>query len=381
MQEAMTVLRLIEKIYQTGAETHDWSALIDGVAEHIGVRSGLVGITNFSTGHAEPSIHTYGLDSDALYNHWIGDFGFENPWTDAFPPLIQGQIVTGAEALSLNEFRRLPIYSDVFRPLEIDDTLVAALSTEGPRVLIMAVYGDRAHGPFEQAHRDRLRPLVPHLVRAASLETMILESGIRDRLSRAALDEIEFAIYSISALRAVPLNTRAEALLVSGDGLVSKSDRLRATHFTSNETLQECIEAAGGGRRLPPVAIATPFPLLRGEGRLPLTCWTIPTSTPVETGLARLATISGALLFVGDPERRPPLASETVARLFGLTPAEARVASAIASGETPREYAERRGLRENTVRWTLKQVQSKLGVRRQLDIASVVLRATPGRRE
>jgi DNA-binding CsgD family transcriptional regulator len=83
------------------------------------------------------------------------------------------------------------------------------------------------------------------------------------------------------------------------------------------------------------------------------------------------------LLFVGDPGRHPERASETVARLFGLTPAEAQVAASLASGETPREYAERRGLSEHTVRWTIKQVQTKLGLKRQLDIASAVLRATP----
>ncbi len=81
---------------------------------------------------------------------------------------------------------------------------------------------------------------------------------------------------------------------------------------------------------------------------------------------------------MGDPERRPEPASETIARLFDLTPAEARVAAAVAGGETPREYAERQNLKLNTVRWTLKQVQSKLGTRRQLDIASIVVRAVPG---
>ena len=374
----MPFLRLIEEIYRTGSETHDWPALINRVAEHIGVRSGLVGITDFSTGYAEPTIHTHGLDTDPLYNRWVGEFDFENPWTKDSAPLTQGQIITGAEARPLNEFRGLPIYSDVFTPLEIDDTLVAALSTEGPRVLFLAVYSDRAHGPFEQADRDRLRPLVPHLVRAASLETMILDAGMREQLNRAALDEIDFAIYAISGLKADPLNRQADELLASGDGLVSRSGRLRATEHDSNEALQKHLNTAGGGLSIPSVPTATPFPLRRGVNRLPLTCWAIPTSKRLETGLARLVQPGGALLFVGDPERRPELTSETVASLFGLTPAEARVAAAIASGETPREYAERHGLTQNTVRWTLKQVHSKLGVRRQLDLASMVLRAVPG---
>ena len=373
----MPLLRLIEEIYKTGSETHDWSGLIGHVAEYIGVQSGLVGITDFSTGFAEPSIHTHGLDPDPLYDVWVGEFGFKNPWTDNYPQLTQGQIVTGAESRPLNEFRGMPIYSDVFAPLEIDDTLVAGLSTEGSRVLFLAVYGDRRHGPFEQVDRDRMQPLVPHLVRAASLETMILDAGIREQLNRAALDEINFAIFAINGLKADPLNRAAEALVASGDGLVSRFGHLGATHLESNEVLQQSIIAAGGGLTTPPVATASPFPLRRGPGRLSLTCWTIPVSNRSETGLARLVRPGSALLFVGDPEQRPELASDTVARLFDLTPAEARVATAIATGETPREYAERQGLTQNTVRWTLKQVQSKLGLHRQLEIASVLLRAVP----
>ncbi len=259
----MPLLGLIEEIYRTGSETHDWPALVGQVAEYIGVQSGMVGITDFNTGCAEPIIHPHGLDIDPLYDIWVGEFGFANPWTAGIGPLVQGQITTGTETVPLHDFRSHSLYSDVFSPLDIDDTLVAALSTQGPRVLLLAVYCDRAHGPFGQKDRDRLRPLVPHLVRAASLETMILESGIREQMNRAALDEIEFAIYSIKALEAQPLNRRAEELVASGDGLVSRSNRLRATDDASNEALQKYLFAAGAGLRLPSVSTATPFPLRR----------------------------------------------------------------------------------------------------------------------
>ena len=374
----MSTLRLIEEIYRTGSETHDWPALLGRLATYIGVRSGLVGITDLSTGRCNPTVYTYGLDEDPLHTLWVDEFNFENPWTDDIPPPKPGQIMTGTDTVPLNELRGLPLYADVFSPLEIDDALVTLLSTEGSRVLALAMYSDRAHGPFEQSDREQLRPLVPHLLRAAAIESMLLRARVQENVNRMALDKIGFAIFAISALEAEPLNARAEALVAEGDGLISRSGRLRATDTGSNEVLQSALLAAGGGLSIPSVCIATPFPLRRTEQRLPLTCWTIPISHRSETGLARLVKPGNAILFVGSPESRPELASETVARLFGLTPAEARVAAAIASGETTREYAERQGFTQNTVRWTLKQVQSKLGVRRQLDIASVVLRATPG---
>ena len=375
--ESTPLLRLIEEIYRTGSESHDWSGLVGQVAEYFGARSGTVGISDFSTGYADPVIHPFGLDEDILYQRWASEFGFENPWTEENDQILNGGIAIGSEIVPLPELRDIPLYTDVLKPLGIEDTMVSAISTSGTRVLFMALYRDRAHDLFDRHDRERLRPLVPHLVRASAVENMILDAGIRDQLHRAVFDEIEFAVFTIVQLKVEPMNQKAEELLSSGDGLIAEFGRLKAIDEDSDRILQESLVAAGAGLTPPSVATATPFPLRRGEGRLPLTSWAIPVSNRSESGLMKLVRTGGAMLFVGDPERRPELASETVARLFHLTPAEARLAVAIVRGETPREYAESQNLRENTVRWTLKQVQSKMGTRRQLDIASAIIRAIP----
>jgi DNA-binding CsgD family transcriptional regulator len=58
-----------------------------------------------------------------------------------------------------------------------------------------------------------------------------------------------------------------------------------------------------------------------------------------------------------------------VERLFGLTPAEARVAALIGSGLSPRQAAEKLGISEGNVRTTLKHVFTKVGVSRQSELA------------
>jgi len=345
--------------------------------DYLGAQSGTAGISDFSTGFTDPVIHPFELDEDILYNRWNSEFGFENPWIEENDQILNGGIVVGSEIVPLSELRNIPLYSDVLRPLGIEDTLVSAISTSGTRVLFMALYRDRAHDLFDRHDKERLRPLVPHLARASAVENMILDTGIRDQLHRAAFDEIEFAVFAIARLKVEPMNGKAEELLESGDSLIARFGHLHAIDKESDRILQEGLVAAGAGLTPPSVTTASPIPLRREGGRLPLTGWAIPVSNRSESGLARLVRPGAAMLFVGNPEGHPELASETVARLFHLTPAEARLASAIARGETPREYAESKNLRDNTVRWTLKQVQSKLGVRRQLDIASALLRAIP----
>ncbi len=372
-----TSLDLIEEIYETGSETHDWAGLLARIARFVGATSGIVGVTDHSTGLGEPSLLQHGLDEDLLYERWLGDFDFDTPWARKGPLPAAGEISTGASRLPLDELRRLPLYSGALEPLGIEDCMVTSLRVHDQRLTVLALYRNRSQGAFGRSEYDRFRPLVPHLVRSARLETLLLNARIRDRAHRGALDEVGFAIFRISGFAAEPLNHRADRLLRKGDGLVQAEGRLRAADPNSDEIFQASIRAAGGGNSRPPVTTATPFPLRRGLDRLPLTCWTVPISIKDESGIAGFGRPGFALLFVGDPEDRPDLPEQTVARLFDLTAAEARLASAIAMGETPREYAERQEISENTVRWTLKRIQSKLGVHRQLDIASVLLRAVP----
>lgn len=58
---------------------------------------------------------------------------------------------------------------------------------------------------------------------------------------------------------------------------------------------------------------------------------------------------------------------------FDLTPAQARLAVHIREGGTLADYATRTGLTANTVRQHLKLVFQKIGVRRQSELAALLL--------
>lgn len=94
---------------------------------------------------------------------------------------------------------------------------------------------------------------------------------------------------------------------------------------------------------------------------------------PERSPLQALGTAT-ALLVLHDPNSRPQPIQETLCQIFSLSPSEARVATAIGSGETVEEAAIRFGVSVNTVRAQLKQVFSKLGVRRQSELVSLLTR-------
>jgi DNA-binding CsgD family transcriptional regulator len=59
-------------------------------------------------------------------------------------------------------------------------------------------------------------------------------------------------------------------------------------------------------------------------------------------------------------------------KLYGLTPAEQRVVSALVAGASVRDAAGQMGITLNTIRRHLKQIFAKMGVARQSDLVRLV---------
>jgi len=78
------------------------------------------------------------------------------------------------------------------------------------------------------------------------------------------------------------------------------------------------------------------------------------------------------LLVISPVSRSEPLPSHVLPALFGLSQAEARVASAIAKGKTLEEISVEAGLSVNTIKSQLKAVFVKTGVSRQADLVALM---------
>lgn len=78
-------------------------------------------------------------------------------------------------------------------------------------------------------------------------------------------------------------------------------------------------------------------------------------------------------LWVTDPAAGARAAVDRLAETYCLTPAEADITAQIGQGHDLRQIAEQRRSRPETVRWQLKQIFEKTGVRRQIDLVRVTL--------
>ncbi len=81
---------------------------------------------------------------------------------------------------------------------------------------------------------------------------------------------------------------------------------------------------------------------------------------------------TGALVLISDPVKPGKLSGKSLARAFGLTPAETRAALRFATGETISQIAEEQALSVHTVRTQFKSIMLKTGTTRQADLMRIL---------
>jgi DNA-binding CsgD family transcriptional regulator len=156
--------------------------------------------------------------------------------------------------------------------------------------------------------------------------------------------------------RVVTLNLAAEALVREG--------RLRLASGTLNSALRPLLaRAVQGGVE----AVSGPVALDNSEGNLPLIARAMPLD-PGAAGPGRL------LVLFDDPIGAAVHDPVPALQLLGLTPAEARIASMVGAGLSPREAAGKLDNSEGTVRTTLTRIYEKLDIGRQGELARIVTR-------
>lgn len=104
------------------------------------------------------------------------------------------------------------------------------------------------------------------------------------------------------------------------------------------------------------------------EGQRPLALFLMGREAPADAAPRWLA----GWIMVGDPDWVPVGTFESVRDLWGLTRAEASLATLIAAGQTPAEIAEKSGRSVETIRTQLKFVFRKVGVHRQPDLVRML---------
>lgn len=249
------------------------------------------------------------------------------------------------------------------------ELLKAARQTPNPPVgIVLTGTGDleTAALAINEAHVFRFYTKPCHIDQLAQgIETGIAERR-KDRAatpSGMALDLLPLGVLALDGdLRVVYANRAGAALLAAHDGLMVDAKGIcRALDGSASQLLHDHIRRLMRGGESTTAAVALP----RDDERRPLAVVVTvnegggPSPTPV--------------LFLRDPERHPAPPPEMVQKLFGLTPAEARLALSLARGCDLNEAAAEHALTLSSARTYLKTIFAKTGTNRQAELVRLLL--------
>ncbi|HEV2364499.1 MAG TPA: LuxR C-terminal-related transcriptional regulator [Caulobacteraceae bacterium] len=365
---------LLDLIYGAAAEPALWPDVMNALADHIGGSSVFLSRLSVLNGTGEgiatridPASRTPYLQHFAainVLNNVQDATGYMSGWTPS--------ILLDEDWIPKEELVRSEYHNDFQRRLEIHSTMMIRLAAGGRETCVMNVHRPEPWGRFETRHLERAHSMHPHLIRAFGL-TQKLEPilALVGELA-AVLDESAHGLFVLDHRGVVRhVNRAGEALLARGVGLRVAGGRLTAVSCERARTLEGLIASAASADPTPSLggAMALPFE----TGRAPLSI----TVTPFRGGQRPwpFASAAAVLVCVTDlePEDRPQ--GEKLRLLFGLTPAEVRVALALYDGSTLKDAAGALGISPHTAHVHLSRVFGKTGTHRQSQLVALMVRA------
>jgi len=287
-----------------------------------------------------------------------------HPWSRKLMRYGNGSVVDSNDIMTREEFAETEFFRNFLAPWGIDRMIAVLLDQRGGERLglMLPGPGDR---DVERLKRG-LRVLAPHMQRAMRISDRIATLDLAAGAARAAADAAPFAIFSLDdQLNILAANSRAARYENSGF-IRTAQDRFALTHPASQRRLLDLVKSPD------PTGLA--FQTIGTSGsECPVLVARITRQSAQQLGGVR----PGASLIVtlgSSPGETPVLEIDRVAQWFGLTPAEARLAVALAAGDTLRDYAALRAVSLNAVRFLLKGVFRKTGATSQAQLVALLAR-------
>ncbi len=226
-------------------------------------------------------------------------------------------------------------------------------------------------GPFPDRSRALLEAALPHIESACRLSAQAFLHRECLSIASEALESLSVGMLAVRPDgELLCCNREARSMLERAGTLALVSGRALPSNPALRPRFSEALaECAGAGH---PATL-----LLPGRDGPGSRCCATLRPLGERSGSSRS---SGALILLSPVGRSRVATAAQIMQAFGMTPAEARLARAVASGETLEEYAEGNGIKISTVKTQLRSALAKAGADRQATLARAIL-SVPAARE
>ncbi|HEX3432089.1 MAG TPA: helix-turn-helix transcriptional regulator [Rhizomicrobium sp.] len=355
---------LLDAIYNPAMRAGEWRPALRSLRDLLS--SAEIAFTVVHSGSSQPELWetTGAVLSSGQCDNYQSDYMRLDPKLPILAERGRGFLFNDIEHFDDRFVAHDPFYQGYSLPLALRHTLDLFVDSFDGRDVYLAAMRSPAQGPFSVGTADQLKRASAHFLRALKARDHLSRIEATARHATAALDRFEFGVAVVDA----------DSRLLFANALARATFREDAPFrlVGANLSARVCQKPVADGVRNAVRGHPATFRLRDREDWL---VSTIP--LPAESPAAPSALDSAMVVFRRAGRQRLPAADEIMA-LYGLTPAEAEVALAIAEGKSTRVLAAERHVKLSTIRWQLLAVLQKLGVRRQADVVRVMTAIRPG---
>lgn len=368
--EVERLSELIGVIYDCAVDPGHWETALEAVRQTINCHHAALTINELPSGRF---LLTKGV-------------GVPQEWLASQPPLVPDlfalwqpvvadmrrpldEPAAGSREFSPETWNGNRYITEWARPQGICDTIALFAMRDADRLCSYGFARHETHGLIGEHEMACLRLLAPHLRRAVVISNIIDTATVAAATFESTLESLNVAIALVdSRARLVFANCAAKSLLDLGGAVRLDRGVLQLHVPAANAALSRAIALTAESEvSIGAAGLGIPAPGPQGGAQ-------IAHVLPLPAGNPRRQWIAGATaaVFLTPSSAHAPIPLEAIMALYDLTPAEARVLAAIASGKTLTGTATELAVAESTVKTHLLRIFSKTGTSRQAELAQLI---------
>lgn len=374
--------RLIGLIYQGALEEQPWQSALPALREALDAQVASLVLRPPSVDDQGVILNSVrpGPDRDdkaatlADPNDWeVSAYREQFFSLDPFVNLPLDRVVALEDILSDKDLITSDYYLHYLRPIDLFRILGVDTAEPGGMLARLRFSRRSSESRFKMRERRLLEVLAPHMRLAIEIYAKLNRMTSERDLYAGAVNQLSVASIILDEQgRLLTTNEVGRALLDQGAGLSLREGRLHVEGREFNKELQEAlttiIKAQLSGETSVVRALRVPRPA--GRSDLGLVIRPVPTSQWSEGQSS-----PSAAVFISDPDLQESTSRQVLGELFGLTPAEANLATLLARGLSLAQVADAQNVSQHTARAQLKSIFAKMSVSRQAELVRLVLKS------
>lgn len=379
---------LVDHVYQGATDSLAWSGIVEDMAEWLDAPKSVI-VTGLTAPKDGGFVVPHGIDLGSL-ELWATRYQPHDIWAKRLSEAgfyEDGVVALGEQLLPKTELIRTVWYREFLSRMDIAKLLTGAVfGINNPIKLPVSCsfFRGERDPDFADNDADKLGLLLPHVSRSLGVMLKLRDAEFRIAASLAALDRLANGTVLIGPAGEITFaNKAALRILSEEDGLRLKSlahastlGHLQADNAKTQDALRNAIEQALRPDILDTRHFSRFVTLYRPSGR-PAYCAQF-SSLPLTNEFGSGADAPRAIMFLTDPAEPIHVCHALLREVFGLTPAESRVTTALMEAGTTVEVAEHLGVSVHTLKSHMKSIYAKTNVEDRARLVKLLLSLSQG---